>query len=348
MKKSITIACLLSVTTAVVYGQVESTKEASIDRSWTDRLNYLGMAVAEKDYHVWGSSPVIDSTGKTHLFVSRWPISEGFGAWLTHCEIARYMSESPEGPFKFQEVIVKGSGKKTWDHQSPHNPNVQKVGNRYALTYIANAGGEKKERAMSQRIGMMIADHPSGPWKKVGKDGLILSPPSDANIWSHQSTVGVNNPALFPHPDGRIFLYYKAMKKDDIRRMGLAIADTLDGPYTFQKEPLTSNDTTIEDGYVFQEKDKIFLITTHNDAGAGYLWESTDGINFDPPIPGFDKLSAYVSAEQIGKVSRGKKFERPQVLMINGKPQYLYVALGANLTGGSGSVSCIIRIKDPK
>lgn len=340
------LAC--SVACGCLHAGDSSGAETSGDRSWADRLEYVGVAVEEEDFHVWGASPVIGPEGKTHLFVSRWPIARGFGAWTTHCEIARYVSESPEGPFEFREVIAKakGTGTDAWDRQSPHNPNVQMVGDRYALAYIANAGGTQSARAASQRIGLMVAGHPAGPWTKVGEDGLLLSPPEDPQVWSHGSTVGVNNPALFAHPDGRFFLYYKAMRKGDVRRMGLAIADKLEGPYVFEKEPLTSNETTIEDGYAFQDGGNICLLTTHNDAGTGYLWRSDDGIRFGDPIVGFDTMRSYIDAEQLdsAKVVRGKKFERPQVLLKDGKPAYLYLASGVNWNGGRGSCSCVFKI----
>tara|TARA_R110002073_G_scaffold43606_4_gene121591 strand:- start:6806 stop:7867 length:1062 start_codon:yes stop_codon:yes gene_type:complete len=332
--------CLAVTTTAVG-------KENS-DRSWADRLEYVGVAVEEPDYHVWGSSPVIGPNGKTHLFVARWPIEEEFKAWLTHCEIARYVSDQPEGPFVFQEVVLTGSGNKgDWDYQSPHNPSIQKVGNRYVLTYIANAGGTKAECVASQRIGMMIADSSEGPWKKVVKDGPILAPPTDPAVWSFQSSVGVNNPALLEHPDGRFFLYYKAMKQGDIRRMGVAIADQVEGPYAFVPEPLTSNKTTIEDGYAFVENEKVYLLTTHNNEGTGYLWASDDGIHFSEPILGYDKMERYLGKQRLdgAAVMRGKKFERPQLLMQDGHPTHLYVAAGANVNGGKGSHSCVFRIK---
>lgn len=315
-------------------------------RAWADRLEYVGIAVEEPNYHVWGSSPVIGPEGKTHLFVARWPIAEGFGGWLTHCEIARYVGDSPEGPFEFREVVVKGSGQDTWDHQSPHNPNIQKVGDQYVLSYIANAGGTKKSCVASQRIGMMIADHPAGPWTKLGEDGLVLSPPNDPEVWSYQSTVGVNNPALFAHPDGRFFLYYKAMRQGDVRRMGVAIADAIEGPYVFHKDSLTSNSTEIEDGYAFYENDQVYLLTTHNSAGTGYLWESENGLDFGEPILGYDTMPTYLSVDVVNrsKILRGKKFERPQVLLQDGHPKYLFLASGANWNGGSGSYSCVFRI----
>ncbi|MGJ8649024.1 MAG: glycoside hydrolase family protein [Opitutaceae bacterium] len=323
----------------------------AIDRSWADRLEYVGIAVEEPGYHVWGSSPIIGPEGKTHLFVARWPLSSTFNGWLTHSEIAHYQGDDPEGPFEFQEVIVQGSGQEgDWDFGAPHNPNVQKVGERYVLTYIANAGGNKGQRVASQRIGMMVADRLEGPWKKVGDDGLILSPPEDPSIWSYQSTVGVNNPALFEYPDGRIFLYYKAMRKGDVRRMGVAIADQIEGPYIFSAESLTSNETTIEDGYAFYEDGKVHLLTTHNNAGTGYLWVSDDGVHFSDPIQGYDRMDHYLDKTllQNAKVFRGRKFERPQVLLKDGHPTHLYVASGANFNGGQGTYSCVFRIKESK
>lgn len=316
------------------------------NRKWADRLEYVGVAVEEPNYHVWGSSPVVDAEGKTHLFVSRWPEQEGFKGWRTHCEIARYLSDTPEGPFIFQEVVLDGTEINTWDKKSPHNPNVQQVGNKYVLLYIANAGG-KKEWVASQRIGMMIANHPKGPWKKVGDDGLILSPPESPKVWSYKSAVGVNNPALFAHPDGSFYLYYKAMKLGDVRRMGVAISKDIEGPYIFKEDYLTSNATEIEDEYAFLNEGKICLITTNNEEGAGYLWESEDGIHFKEPILGFDKMANYLPKDSLesAKILRGKKFERPQILMQNGKPTHLFVASGANFNGGTTSFSCVFRIK---
>lgn len=345
MKNSLfTLICIFSLTGVVEALAQESPSE---DRSWADRLEYVGVAVEEPGYHVWGSSPVIGLEGKTHLFVARWPVSEGFGAWLTHCEIARYVGDTPEGPFVYQEVVLKGSETDARDQQSPHNPTAKKIGGKYVLCYITNKGGERKERVATQSISMMIADRPEGPWKKAGNEGLILSTPEDPGIWSHGSIVGVNNPALLPHPDGRFFLYYKAMIDGDVRRMGVAIADKVEGPYISHKDYLTGNSVEIEDGYAFTEDGKIYLLTTHNIAGSGYLWESENGITFSEPILGFDKMDHYLSEEVLknAKMHRGKKFERPQLLLQNGRPTYLFVASGMNFAGESGSCSCVLRIQ---
>jgi len=316
----------------------------AVDRSWADRLEFVGIAVTEPEYHVWGSSPVIGPDGKIHLFVARWPVSAKFAGWATDCEIAHYVSEKPEGPFSFKGVVLQGTGTSTWDKASPHNPTIQQIGAQYVLLYIANTG---RDFPASQRIGMAIAKSLAGPWKKVGTDGLILSPPEAAAIWSRNSTVGVNNPALLQHPDGRFFLYYKAMKAVGVRRMGVAIAEKLEGPYGFHETPLTSNTRTIEDGYAFFEDGRIHLLTTDNDHGSGLLWTSDDGLHFGAPILGFDKMNHYIAQEKLDAATnyRGKKFERPQVLVQNGHPTYLYVASGANISKGRGSCSYVLRIK---
>ena len=121
--KYVVYTILITLTTQATQGN-----EMAQDSSWANRLEYVGIAVDEPGYHVWGSSPLIGPEGKIHLFVSRWPVKEKFGAWIAHCEIARYVSDSPEGPFVFQEVVLKGTDRGTWDRKSPHNPNVQKVG----------------------------------------------------------------------------------------------------------------------------------------------------------------------------------------------------------------------------
>ena len=37
------------------------------------------------------------------------------------------------------------------------------------------------------------------------------------------------------------------------------------------------------------------------------------------------------------------KFERPQILMIDGNPGYLYVASGSNIYGGDDTISYVLK-----
>ena len=128
-----------------------------------DEWELVGEVVNEPGYHVWGCSPMQTKDGTTHLFAARWPKEAAFvPGWHTHCEIARYVADKPEGPFTFAEVVVKGSETEQRKSQAPHNPNIQRAGKKFVLTYIVNSG---EPFPASQTIEMLIADSIEGPWK---------------------------------------------------------------------------------------------------------------------------------------------------------------------------------------
>ncbi len=314
--------------------------------TFADRWAWVGPVVEEEGYHVWGGSPIVGPQGKVHLFVARWPVSSRFDpGWRTHSEIAHYVGDGPKGPFRFASVVARGDGD-GWDASGHHNPNIQKVGKRYVLTYISNTG--RKGHPANQRIGMKIADQLDGPWAKLGRDGLVLEP--DANGWNAGARNGVNNPALLQMPDGRLLLYFKTTDTRPGKRrhsvMGVAVAERVDGPFVIRNEPITRNDRTVEDGYAFLWNGRVCLLTTDNhgilERGGGLLWTAEDGLSFETPTSGFHRVRAYLGGGVPRTARRyygGKepKFERPQVLVIDGEPQYLYVPSGTNLQGGSGT-----------
>ncbi|MBI9062233.1 MAG: glycoside hydrolase family protein [Marinilabiliaceae bacterium] len=323
---------------------------------FADRWAYIGVAVEEPGYTIWGTSPIIDEAGKTHLFVARWPgelkVDPG---WRSHSEIAHYVGETPKGPFVFSDVAIAGTGQNTWDQFGAHNPTIHKVDDKYVLLYIANNNPKRPVHPSNQQIGMAISDDLNGPWEKMGQQGLILSPPENSNYWNHKANNGVNNPAFVKHPNGAYYLYFKS--SDGKRaKMGLAIAENLEGPYVQMPFPVTRNNQTIEDGYAFVYNKKIALLTTDNhgiiEKGGGILWTSDDGINFETYEKGYHRINAYTNVDMAKtaihygtKNSTYAKFERPQVLMINGKPAYLYVSSGCNIYGGDCTVSYVLKLK---
>ena len=66
--------------------------------------------------------------------------------------------------------------------------------------------------------------------------------------------------------------------------------------------------------------------------------------------PGFDLIEAYVGKEKLKNAVQhygGKiKFERPQLLLIDGKPKYLYAPSGYNIFGGDSTVSYVLRFNE--
>ncbi len=114
------------------------------------------------------------------------------------------------------------------------------------------------------------------------------------------------------------------------------------------------NNSVIEDGYAFNYNNKIYLVTTDNhgmiESGGGLIWESADGMSFSNPKQSFKTLAHYFGGtlpEQafLTKGEIGSKFERPQILMIDDKPSYLYCPSGTNTDGGKGSASYILKIR---
>lgn len=326
------------------------TTVAGQDRSFADHWQYRGVAVEEPGYTIWGSSPIMDGEGTVHLFVARWKGDRVDPEWRSISEIAHYVGNTPEGPFRFSDIALQGTGVETWDRYGAHNPAIHKVGDQYVLLYIGNDNPNPPHHPSNQKIGMAVASSLYGPWLKVGDDGLILDVPANEEYWNHKASNGVNNPAFLQHPNGGFFLYFKSERA----RMGLAVAENLEGPYVQMPFPVTNNETNIEDGYAFMYKDKVALLTTDNhgmiEAGGGILWTSDDGIHFNVYEKGMHRLSDYFEHGMAeAKVFYGPKnrtyakLERPQLLMVDGKPAYLYAPSGANILGGNSTVSYVLK-----
>ncbi|MEN9361924.1 MAG: hypothetical protein RL095_3459 [Verrucomicrobiota bacterium] len=327
-------------------------------RDFHEALVPRGFVLKEKDWHLWCNAPVLDDDGKVHLFVSRWPVKDSFDrGWWTSCEIAHYRADQPEGPYTYVSTVLKGDGKEgSWRMQGTHNVTVVRLPDkRYALLFIANAGGKRGDGGFpaNQKIGLMLADQPEGPWRLAGQDGLILDVPADASVWSHGSVVGVNNPTLLPMPDGRFFLYYKAMKpgKGEVRKMGLAVADKVEGPYRFEKEPLTDNKGTIEDGFAFHLGGKVNLLVTdcHGEGyGGGMIYQSADGLKFEQKeIRAFEAVDHYM--KRWPKPAKGWTpwvLQRPSLLLgKDGIPSHLFAPCGTPPEGTLGTSTFLFEIR---
>jgi len=137
------------------------------------RLEYIGPVLQDDGYHFWGAAPICGPDGKVHLFASRWPVDKSkkgndFWALVTRCELAHYIAGRPDGPFVFVDVALKGTGGVNWDSNLAHNPGIKKAGDQYVLTYTA------ARQELRYQIGMAVSDNLCGPWKRIGKGGLVL------------------------------------------------------------------------------------------------------------------------------------------------------------------------------
>ncbi|WNJ16994.1 glycoside hydrolase family protein [Pontibacter sp. G13] len=280
-----------------------------------------------EDWNVWGCSPIMGPDGKVHVFFSRWPGDHS--NWLTQSEIAHAVADQPEGPYTVIGTVLKGRGGAFWDAHTIHNPTVQKVGDKYAMFYLGNnldrAADFDGQHASTQRIGLAMADDLNGPWTRVSEEPILDISDTRADWDSYLTT----NPALLQHPDGRYWLYYKAWDRynDKMRKMGVAISDQIEGPYEkVDTNPLVSFShlkKQVEDAYVFYHDAKFYMVM--RDMGvihphAGLILESKDGLNWSEPMLGYGFSRDFLGEEKI------ERFERPQVLMIDGQPSYLFLA----------------------
>jgi len=297
------------------------------------RLRPVGRVLELEGWHVWCASAIDGPDGKTHLFCSRWPAATGMSGWSTHSEIIHAVADSAEGPFQVRDVALQGRGRGAWDGQMVHNPTIHKVGERYCLIYIGNRDG----RPFTQSIGLAVARSLDGPWRRSGKP--ILEP----SVRSAWDWLMATNPALAQHPNGQFWLYYKAWDfADKKRKVGLAIADRIEGPYRkHPQNPLVDYSNIgkqIEDPYVFIEDGMFYMVMADDNEGVvkkrgGIIVESKDGIRWSEPKLAYDTTDVYFG-EPV------QRFERPQVLMRGGHPAYLYLAAGGGRYGTS-SAACL-------
>ena len=135
------ISLLITITDVLPVGaqQQEGVSKLSI-QNFRESLQPEGFVLHDPDWYFWGCSPILDDDGRTHLFVSRWPARYGFMGYREHCEIAHYVGDSPQGPFEYR-YSLKGNGVKgSWRSHFMHNPNINRIDDKWVLLFIANTG----------------------------------------------------------------------------------------------------------------------------------------------------------------------------------------------------------------
>ena len=125
----VTTVLFVSVLLMAVYGSAQSFRNRVLP---TDE-NY---GFNQKDYWTWCGSVIKGEDGKYHLFASRWPKKLSFDLyWLTNSEIVHAISDKPEGPYTFSDVVLPPRGEQYWDGKMTHNPAIRKCGDTYLLYY---------------------------------------------------------------------------------------------------------------------------------------------------------------------------------------------------------------------
>lgn len=308
-------------------------------------------ALELEDYYIWDCS-VINAEGQYHMFSSRWPKEYGFGwNWLFNSEIIHSVSDTPEGPYRFSNVVLKRRSREYFDGMNTHNTCIRYYSGKYYLYYMGcTYDGEPptdmneidEERAEEvwnkKRIGLAVADSINGEFIRSDKP---LLEPRDSSHWDCTVTT---NPSVAILPDGKTYMIYKSRsKRGGTLKLGLAYAEHPEGPFKrLCDEPLFRFDDPnlhIEDPTLWYDeaRRKFCLIAkddSHNGSlgitgewGSGFYAESDDCVNFeiaDPPT-----VYTRQCHWQDGHESVQNNLERCSLLFDEaGTPAYMFFASG--------------------
>ncbi len=306
----------------------------------------VGGAFKMKDHIVWGGSVIKGDDGRYYMFASRWPKSVGMGNWVVNSEVVLASSQKPEGPYKFEKVVLTPRGPEFWDGMVTHNPSIHRHNNKYVLFYVGSTYDFKRPASPvskeiygqvwnGKRIGIAVADSPFGPWKRSDKPVLEPRP----GEWDGAIT---SNPAAVIHEDGSVLLIYKsapvpypARNKNRALDFGVATAPHYLGPYkrmnAGQKIDIKgAAKAHVEDPCIWQSKGyysmvaKIFSKSLTGESGAGFYAYSKDGIEWI--LPEDPKAYSRTLIFNDGTKRTQAKLERPQVLVQDGNPTHIFFA----------------------
>lgn len=298
------------------------------------RLKPVGRALEMEGFYVWCNTPIMGEDGNVHVFFSRWPEKKGMSGWINGCEIGHAVSDKPEGPYQFVDIVL-APRPGYFDATTCHNPTIKKIDGKYCLFYMGNSNG----RTNTKRIGLATSDSLYGPWERTDKPILDAGP---EGAWDDHCTT---NPSVIKQSNGQYWLYYKSWNTKEYegqtgavrgnRKYGLAIADRLEGPYIkYKNNPVIDfsargNNAQLEDAFIWKEKRRFKIIC--RDMGyynhqEGIIMESKDGKKWSAPETAFYDMAHYGIQQPPAPahLKRYGRFERPQLLFIDDKPAYLF------------------------
>lgn len=316
------------------------------------KFKKANIALSLDGYYVWDSA-VIKANGRYYMFASRWKENLGFGwNWLFNSEVCRFVSDKPEGEYKFDGVVLARRGRVFFDGMNTHNTCIKYWNGKYYLYYMGTTyGGEipsasdsiNEQYAMEtwnrKRIGVAVADNIEGEF--VRRNEPLLQP-RDCSHWDCTITT---NPSVVILPSGKTYMIYKSRRAfGEPLQLGIAIADKPDGKF----ERLTENpilqfedkNKHIEDPFLwYDEKRKKFCMIAKDDSkngdvgitgewGAGFYAESDDCMNFK--IAENPKIYSRQVEWKDGTKTTQCNLERPSLLLNEkGEIEYLFCASGS-------------------
>ena len=167
----------------------------------------------------------------------------------------------------------------TFDSFSTFTPNILKFKGRYYLYYTAVADGFTNKGYSKEgktAFGLAIADKPEGPWKKLEQP--IMKPSTDKSKFD---SYRIDDTCMLIR-DGKVWMYYKGRMwgfGPGKTKMGVAIAETPEGPYVRQNEGNPVQDSGHE-VQIWQEGKTVYSLVSQHGPNGKTVQKAEDGISF--------------------------------------------------------------------
>lgn len=297
-------------------------------------------------YWIWCPSIIKGDDGFYHLFASRWPkwlpMHPG---WMTHSEVVRAISKTPQGPYSFVEVVLPARGAEYWDGCATHNPTIRFHAGVFYLFYTgisypfpAPTQNEtfniQDVRCVvaraSKRVGVATSKSLSGNWARFNKPILA---PEPSTFYSMMTS----NPAPCIEFDGSVKMLFKARAYEGQdygdMKIGIATAGCPEGPYSIVPNNVIFNSSEfneIEDPFLWKENGEYHMIAKDmtgrlcGESGAGVYAQSTDFLSWRVGIPSLAYSRNIVRSE--GRSDRLGHLERPFIFRDTDNVRYFCAA----------------------
>lgn len=281
----------------------------------------------------WGGSPIVDDTGRWHLFYSFMVNACGLLHYQTNSIVRHAVSDDgPIGPWTTLGVAL-GPQPGAWDSGGIHGPHVTRDAQNgdYVLFYEAttnshppldcrrNASQPIVDLSATRRIGAASATSPFGPWMRLEKPLLApRAPPA----WD---ATDVSNAAPLILANGTTLLGYRA-GGDGVALgggIGVAVASGWRGPYRRLGATVERMLFAAEDAAMYRDHRGAFHMLVHRFAGAngstsgagvgGHAW-SSDAVtwHYDESAVAYTTGVRWRNGSGVGELYRR---ERPKPLL---------------------------------
>lgn len=324
-------------------------------------------------YWVWCGSVIKGDDNRYHMFASRWPKGLPMHpGWLVASEVVRAVSDCPEGPYRFEEVVLPSRGAEYWDGRSTHNPQIVKHQDTYILYYMGSthpftdvlpdtpldlSDPRIIVARSNKRIGIAVSKSVFGPWQRLNHPILEPRPSQFDNFFT-------SNPAPCIHEDGSVLLIYKTRTyksrpyssylHGEAMFFGVARASCYMGPYeaVTNESIFPSDKFNLEDPFIYRVPGGYEMIAkdmTGNICGeqrGGIFARSEDGVKWEA-VEGQKSYSRRIVWDDGTEQMMGS-LERPFVLFEDNHPTHMFFATAdgpGDFTTASNTWNMVIPLK---